>query len=171
MVMGESIRMVMDYVSKKKGIEGLNSLIDEVNRKSVIFVKESDIKRNEKYPGYYLARVLDASAKIFTDEEMREMGEYFGSNMDISFNSFLGLYPPRKSVQIMVIGMRRYLPILHTGYRTITRRTYWIGVSKLRERYAPFVDGVMKSMFERHGRIAEVKKNPSQDRMEYILKF
>ena len=172
MVQGISIRMVMDYVSKKKGIEGLNALMEEANKKSVIFMKESDIKPSENYPGYYLARVLDAAVKVLGDkEEIEEMGEYFGSRMNVSFKTLFGRYPPKKSVQSMVIYMRKYLPIFHTGYRSITKKTYWLGISKLKDEYKPFVDGIAKTMFERHGGIKEIKKSVSPGKMEYVLKF
>ncbi len=172
MVMGISLRFIMEYVSKKKGIEGLNGLIDEVNKNRVLFMRESDIKAHENYPGYYLARVLDAAVKVLgDDEQVEEMGRYFGNNMDVNFRSLLGRYPPKTSVQIMVVAMRRYLPIFHTGYRTITGNAYWLLVSKLKKNYFPFIEGIMKSLFEKHGGIRDIKKIYGKDRIEYTLKF
>ncbi len=172
MVKGVSIRIIMDYVSKKRGIEGLNLLLEEVNRKRVLFMKESDIRPNENYPGYYLARVLDAAIKVLSDEEeIQDMGESFGDEMDVSFKSFLGRYPPRKSLQVMVIAFRKYLPIFHTGYRSITKKTYWLGISKMKEEHKPFIDGVAKSIFKKHGGIQEIKKSAGPGKLEYVLKF
>ncbi len=172
MVLGVSLRFVMEYVSKKKGIEGLNALINEANKKRVIFMHESDIKPYENYPGYYLARILDAAVKVLEDkEQLEEMGRYFGENMNVSFKGLLGRYPPRTSVQIMVVAMRKYLPIFHTGYRTITSNAYWFLVSKLKKEYFPFIEGILKSLFEKHGGIRDIKKVYGKDRIEYTLKF
>jgi len=172
MVMGISLRFIMEYVSKKKGIEGLNALLDEANKKRVIFMRESDIKPYENYPGYYLARVLNAAIKVLGDkEQIEDMGRYFGENMDVSFKGFLGRYPPKTSVQIMVVAMRRYLPIFHTGYKTLTSNAYWLLISKLKKDYYPFIEGIMKALFEKHGGIRDIKKVYGLDRIEYTLKF
>ena len=171
MVKGTSIKLILDYVSKKKGIEGLNSLRDMVNKERVIFMKESDIKSNENYPGHYLAKVLDATAKIFDENELQEMGKYFGENMDVNFKGILGRYPPKKTMENIVLTMRKYLPIFHTGYKSITSKSYWLLVSKLKKEYYPFIDGITQVLFEKHGGIREVKKAYEEDRIEYTLKF
>ncbi len=171
MVQGTSIRLILDYVSKKKGIEGLNSLRDMVSKERVIFMKESDIKPNENYPGHYLAKVLDATTKIFDENELQEMGKYFGENMNVSFKGILGRYPPKKTMETIVITMRKYLPIFHTGYKSITSKSYWLLVSKLKKEYYPFIDGITQALFEKHGGIREVKKAHEEDRIEYTIKF
>ncbi len=166
-----SIKFIIDYVSKKKGIEGLNKLKDMVNEKRVIFMKESDIKPYENYPGYYFARVLEAATNILDENELLDMGKYFGENIDVSFGNVLGKYPPKKTMETLVLVMRKYLPIFHTGYRSITTKSYWLLVSKLKKEYYPFIEGVLQSLFEKHGRINEVKKAYGEDRVEYTLKF
>jgi len=171
MVQGISIRLILDYVSKKKGIEGLNSLRDEVNKERVVFMKESDIKPNENYPGHYLAKVLDATAKILDESELQEMGKYFGEHMDVSFKGILGRYSPKKTMETMVLVMRKYLPIFHTGYKSITSKSYWLLVSKLKKEYYPFIDGIVQALFDKHGGIREVKKAYQGDRIEYTIKF
>ncbi len=171
MVQGTSIRLILDYVSKKKGIEGLNKLRDIVNKERVIFMKESDIKAGENYPGFYLVRILDAAVEILEDNEIEDMGKYFGEHMDVSFRGVLGRYPPKKTMQNMVLVIRKYLPIFHTGYKSITSKSYWLLISKLKKEYYPFVDGMVKSLFEKHGGISEVKKAYGEDRVEYTLKF
>ncbi len=171
MVQGTSIRLIIDYVSRKKGIEGLKSLRDLVNKDRVIFMKESDIKHNGNYPGHYLAKVLDAATKIFDENELKDMGKYFGERMDITFKGILGRYPPKKTMENIVIGMRKYLPIFHTGYKSITSKSYWLLVSKLKKEYYPFIDGIMSALFEKHGGVREVKKAYEENRVEYTLKF
>ncbi len=171
MVQGASIRLIIDYVSKKKGIEGLNALGDIVNKDRVIFMKESDIKHNENYPGHYLAKILDATVKIFDENELQEMGKYFGEHMDVNFKGILGKYPPKKTMENIVLVMRKYLPIFHTGYKSITSKSYWLLVSKLKKEYYPFIDGITQALFEKHGGIREVKKAYEEDRIEYTLKF
>ncbi len=172
MVMGESIRIVMDYVAKKKGVEGIKGMIDKINKKSVIFTDEKDIKSNKRYPGYYLARVLKSAVEVLGDEKkVEEMGSYFGSEMNLKFRGFFGSYNPRKSTQYIVIYMRKYLPIFHTGYRSMSENTYWLGVSKLDNIEIPFINGVMTKIFERHGGIKDVKKKISEGKIEYVIKF
>ncbi len=171
MVQGASIRLIIDYVSKKKGIEGLNALRDIVNKDRVIFMKESDIKHNENYPGHYLAKILDATVKIFDENELQEMGKYFGERMDVNFKGIFGKYPPKKTMENIVLVIRKYLPIFHTGYKSITSKSYWLLVSKLKKEYYPFIDGITQALFEKHGGIREVKKAYEEDRIEYTLKF
>ncbi|NPA75982.1 MAG: hypothetical protein GXO25_07895 [Euryarchaeota archaeon] len=172
MVKGRSIRYIVDFVAKKRGIEGLNKLLDRVNSKSVIFTDIEDIKMDENYPSYYFIRALNAAVAVLKDKELIEaMGRYFGENMNFEFRGIAGPYPPKKSVQTMVIYTREALPVFHTGYRTITDSTYWLGVSKISKEIYPFINGFMTSMFEAHGHIADVKRTVSESKVEYILKF
>ena len=172
MVMGESMRLIMDYVVKKKGVEGLKSMIDEINSKSVIFTDEKEIKANKKYPSYYLIRTIKSAIKVLGDEKkVEEMGFYFGENMNLKFRGFFGTYNPKKSTQHIVIYMRKYLPIYHTGYRSMSENTFWLGVSKLNDDVIPFINGVMTKIFERHGGIKDVKKKILKGKIEYVIKF
>ena len=171
MVMGISIKMVIDYVSKKKGVEGLKKFLDEVNSKGVLYMKDTEIKNKGNYPGYYLLRTLNAAVKVLNDDQIKEMGEYFGSEMDVSFRGVLGKVRPREAVQNMVICMRRYLPIFHTGYRAKTKNTYWFVVSRVPKQLLPFIDGVMEKLFEKHGGIRDVKKSSGEDKVEYTIKL
>ncbi len=171
MVMGISIRIIIDYVSKKKGVEGIKKFLDEVNSKGVLYMKDSEIKNKENYPGYYLLRTLNAAVKVLGEEQIKEMGEYFGSRMNVNFIGLLGRVPPREAVQKIVIEMRRYLPIFHTGYRTKTKNTYWLVVSQIPKHLSPFIDGVMGKLFEKHGGIRDVKKLLGTDRIEYTIKL
>ncbi len=171
MVQGTSIKMVLDYISKKKGIEGLNALRDRVNKDRVIFMKESDIKAGENYPGFYFARILDAAVEILEENEVEDMGKYFGEHMNVSFKGLLGRYPPKKTMQTMVLAIRKYLPIFHVGFKTITSKSYWLLISKIKKSYYPFIDGMVKALFEKHGGIREVKKAVEENRVEYTLKF
>ncbi len=171
MVMGISIRMVIDYVSKKKGVEGLKKFLDEVNSKGVLYIKSSEIKNKENYPGYYLLRTLNATLKVLSEEQIKEMGEYFGENMNVSFRGLLGRVPPREAVQNIVIGMRRYLPIFHTGYRSKTKNTYWLVVSRVPKSLLPFIDGLMGKLFEKHGGVRDIKKLWGENKIEYTIKL
>ena len=172
MVKGRLIRVIIDYVAKKKGVEGLKNLLDDVNKKSLLFTSERDIIPGKNYPTKYLERVINSAVEVLNDKKLvREMGELFGETMDIKFEGLFGRYPPRKSVQKIVITMRKNLPMLHTGYRTLSRNTYWLIVSKMRKEHMNFVDGVMAKLFERHGGIASVNKKAYGNRIEYTVKF
>ncbi len=172
MVSGRYIRLIMDYVTKKKGVEGLKSLIDSVNKRKLIFTSEKDIVPGKNYPSHYLSRVLDASISVLGDNNLlREMGTRFGEEMEIKFEGLFGRYPPKKSVQKMVISMRKSLPMFHTGYRTLSKNTYWLVVSKIKKDHTSFVDGVIAKLFERHGGITSVKKRIFTGKIEYTVKF
>ncbi len=172
MVKGASIQAIMDYITKKQGVEGLHRLMDAVNEREVLFTKESDIKKDNNYPAKYFTRVLNSAIKILEDEsKIREMGRYFGEKATISFRGVTGRYPPRKSVQYMVIYSRENLPIFHTGYRTISENAYWIKVSKINRKIYPFVDGFFTYMFEVHGGIVDVKRSVGDNYVKYTLKF
>ena len=172
MVMGESIRIVIDYVTKKKGVEGIKKMMDKINAKSVIFMDESRINPHKKYPGYYFARTLKAAVNTLGDEALvEEMGSYFGDKMNLKFGGFFGKYNPRRSTQEIVISMRKYLPIFHTGYRSLSESTYWLLVSKVDKDITPFINGVVTKIFEKHGGIKEVNKKILDRRIEYVIKF
>ncbi len=172
MVSGKYIRLIMDYVTKKKGVEGLKTLIDTVNKKKLLFTSEKDIVPGKNYPSHYLARVLDAAISVLDDKNhIREMGGRFGEEIDIKFEGLLGKYPPKKSVQKMVVSMRKTLPMFHTGYRTLSENTYYLLVSKIRKAHVDFIDGVVTKLFERHGKIGDVKKKISTGKIEYTVKF
>ncbi len=171
MVLGISIRMVIDYISKKRGVEGLKKFFDAVNEKGVIFTKESDIDPKQKYPGYYLARALNAAYRVLGEEQMEDFGRYFGERMNVNFKGLLGTLPPRTCVQLIVLNMRKYLPIFHTGYRTISRRVYWLLVSKLPKELIPFINGIMTYLFEKHGGVRDIQKIVKEDRIEYTIRL
>ncbi len=172
MVKGSSIRNIMDFVAKKRGVEGLNKLIEKANEKNIIFTSDRDIVSDKEYPAYYFIRVLNGAVSVLGKEELiEEMGRYFGEQTNMNFRGITGLYPPKKSVQTMVIYTRQTLPVFHTGYRTITDSTYWFGVSKISQSILPFIDGFVKTMLESHGHVADVKKTVKDNAVEYILKF
>ncbi len=172
MVKGNSIRLIIDYITKKRGVEGLHKLLDEINKKEILFTKETDIKNDENYPAKYFTRTLNSAIKILGDENLvKEMGKYFGEHISMSFKSVTGRYPPKKSVQYMVIYARENLPVFHTGYRTISENSYWIKTSRINKKIYPFIDGFFTHMFKTHGGIIEVKKNVTEDSVKYVLKF
>lgn len=172
MVKGNSVRLIIDYVTKKRGVEGLHKIIDLVNEKEILFTKESDIKNDENYPAKYFTRTLNAAIKLLDNESLvREMGKYFGENISMSFKGVTGRYPPRKSVQYMVIYARENLPVFHTGYKTISENSYWIKVTRINKKIYPFIDGFFTHMFEVHGGIIDIKKSVSDDSVKYVLKF
>ncbi len=171
MVLGISIRMVMEYISKKKGVEGLKKFFDYVNEKSVLFTKESDIDAKAKYPGYYLSRSLMAAYRVLGDDMMEDFGRYFGERMNISFRGLLGRLPPRTCMQLIVFNMRKYLPIFHTGYRTISKRVYWLVVSRLPKELMGFINGIMSYLFEKHGGVRDIQKSVGEDRIEYTVRL
>ncbi|MCD6276531.1 MAG: hypothetical protein J7J42_07320 [Thermoplasmata archaeon] len=171
MALGISIRIIIDYISKKKGVEGLKKFFDEVNAKSIIFTRESDINPRENYPGYYLARSLNAAYAVLGKEGMEDLGRYFGERMNVSFRGLLGRCSPKTCVQNIVFHMRKYLPILHTGYRTISRRVYWLIVSKIPENQISFVNGIMSYLFEKHGGVRDVQKTIGKNKIEYTIKL
>ena len=160
MVKGELIRLMMDFVAKKRGVEGLNRLVEKANEGEILFTKANDIKSGEDYPSKYYLRVLNAAIDVLDDESMvRALGRYIGESTGVSFRGITGRYPPRKSVQQMVIYSRKYLPVFHTGYRTISDgASYWIKVSKINSRVLPMVEGFMTYLFEAHGGVTDVKK-------------
>ncbi len=172
MVKGESIIMIMDFVTKKRGVDGLRTLIDRVNESEILFTKAQDIKSNENYPAKYMVRVLNAAQHVLNSESLlKDMGSYFANNINMSFKGVTGKYPPKKSVQQMVIYAREYLPIFHTGYRTMSDNTYWIRVTKISDAIYPFIDGFFTGMFEKHGGVVEVKRYRGESSVKYILKF
>ncbi len=172
MVKGRLIRVIIDYVAKKKGVEGVKNLLDKVNKKSLLFTSERDIIAGKNYPAEYLRRVIDSAIEVLNDKKLvRDMGSLFGESIEIKFEGLFGKYPPKKSVQKIVISMRKNLPIFHTGYRTLSKSTYWLMVSKMRKEHVYFVDGVMAKLFERHGGVSSVKKKVYGNRIEYTVKF
>ncbi len=172
MVSGKYIRVIMDYVTKKKGVEGLKKLINEANEKKLMFTSEKDIIPGKNYPISYLAKIIDSAISVLDDKNLiREMGTMFGEEMEIKFEGLFGKYPPKKSVQKMVVAMRKSLPMFHTGYRTLSENTYWLIVSKIKKSHISFVDGVVTKLFERHGKITDVKKKISTGKIEYTVKF
>ena len=171
MALGISIRIVIEYVSKKKGVEGLKKFFDFVNERSVIFTKESEINPKGKYPGYYLARALKAASRVLGEEQMEDFGRYFGERMNINFRGLLGRLPPKTCVQLIVLNMRKYLPIFHTGYRTISKRVYWLIISKLPKELIPFINGIMTYLFEKHGGVRDIQKTVKEDRIEYTVRL
>ncbi len=172
MVKGASIKYIMEFVTKKRGVEGLNKLIEKSNENGILFTSERDIDPSKNYPARYFIRVLNASLSVLKDEELiEEMGKYFAEQINPNFRGLTGVYPPKKSMQTMVIYLRDTLPVFHSGYRTITENTYWLGVSKINRTIVPFVDGFVKSMIEAHGHVADVKKSVKESKIEYILKF
>ena len=172
MVKGELLKKMMDYVAKKRGVAGLNELIDNVNKKEVLFTKPEDIEHDKEYPSKYFVRVFNSALDVLGNEELiRAMGTYFADTTEMSFKGITGRYPPRKSVQHMVIYSREQMPVFHTGYRSMSESTYWIKVSKINKRAYPFVDGFFVKMFELHGGVTEVKRELSDDLVKYIIKF
>ncbi len=172
MVLGKSIHYVMDYVEKKKGVEGTHQLIDLVNQMSVIFTNIDEINTTENYPPHYFSRVLNAAIQILNDTKLvEEMGRYFGERISPSFKGIMGTYSPKKSVQYMVIYLRKFLPVFHSGYRSISKNTYWLKVSKINSQIYPFINGLVTYIFEVQGEIAEVKKSVGEREVKYIIKF
>ena len=170
MVLGVTIRIIIEYISKKKGVEGLNKFFDEVNIKGILFTKESEINPRKNYPGYYLARSLKAAHAILGDQ-IEDLGQYFGEKMNLSFRGLLGRQSPKKCIQLIVLNMRKYLPIFHVGYRTLSKRVYWLLISKVPEEQIPFVNGVISYLFKKHGGVRDVQKNVGRERIEYTIKL
>lgn len=172
MVKGELLKKMLDYVAKKRGVAGLNELMDNVNKKEVLFTKPEDIVRDKDYPSKYFIRVFNSALEVLGDEELiRGMGTYFADTADMSFKGITGRYPPRKSVQHMVIYAREQMPVFHTGYRSMSESTYWVKVSKISKNIFPFVDGFFVKMFEIHGGVTDVKRELRDDSVKYIIKF
>ncbi len=171
-VKGSLIRNMLDFVAKKKGVEGLNRAIEKANEREILFTKPEDIKNDGDYPVKFYLRVLNAAIHVLQDDSLvREMGRYIGENARISFRGITGRYPPRKSVQQMVIYSRKYFPVFHTGYRTISEGSYWIKVSKINPKLYPFVDGFLTYLFEVHGGVVDVKKTMGDNFVKYTLRF
>ncbi len=173
MVKGELMRMLMDFVARKRGVEGLNKVVEKANEKEILFTKESDIKPGKDYPSKFYIRILNATIDVLKDEELvRELGRHVGENAGVSFRGIAGRYPPRKSVQQMVIYSRKYLPVFHTGYRTISDgSSYWIKVSRINSRVLPMVDGFITYLFEVHGGVVDVKKDIGENYVRYVIHF
>jgi len=172
MVKGELLNKMMDYVAKKRGVAGLTKLMDNVNKKEVLFTKPEDIESDKEYPAKYFIKVFDSALEVLGDEELiRGMGTYFAETTNMGFKGITGRYPPRKSVQYMVIYAREQMPVFHTGYRSMSESTYWVRVSKISKDIYPFVDGFFVKMFEIHGGVADVKRELGIDSVKYIIKF
>ncbi len=72
MVSGRVIRSMLSAVRKKKGVEGLKKVIDEINRDTILFTDEDEVKARADYPYEMAERVLKAVEGVLGEETLAE---------------------------------------------------------------------------------------------------
>ncbi len=172
MVKGYVLLRMMDYVAKKRGVDGLNRLVDKANENGILFTKPADIVEDKDYHSSYYMGVMNGAVQVLKDDSLlKGLGIYLAEKANINFRGITGHYPPRRSVQKMVLYARENFPVFHTGYRTMSEKTYWIRVSKINNKVYPIIEGFFVKMFEIHGGISNVKRETMDTAVKYYLKF
>ena len=72
MVSGRVIRSMLSAVRKKKGVEGLKRVIAEINRETVLFTDEEEVKPRADYPYEMAEKVLKAVEDMLGEETLAE---------------------------------------------------------------------------------------------------
>ncbi len=175
MVKGSALINMVEYVEKKKGINGLQILHSEVNKENLIFPQLKNINKSDEFSARYFERMLNASLKSLglSEETIHDFGYSYGNDTGLGFGSkMLRLESSKKIVESITSSFSKYMPLFKIKAEDLSETTYVLKISNISSKeQSVFISGYVDSLLSNFPKKIQKKEEDTESEKKITLRF
>lgn len=175
MVKGSALINMVEYVEKKKGINGLEILHNEVNKENLIIPQLKNINKSDEFSARYFERMLNASLKSLgsSEETIHDFGYSYGTENGLGFGSkMLKLESFKKVLDYITASVQKNMPLFKVRSEDLSETTYVLKISNLSSKeQSIFVSGYIDSLISNISKKIQKKEEDVKSEKVITLRF